>query len=130
MRVIEQRIEKRTAQLKLLEKLLDALPENDDIDEEDKTSTPRVSWVASEMEGYEDPKTLKGDEWQRLSRTACVNFTHEIASSDLFMTKSDAKQLAKEFMSQLIWLREYLDKMLKTPLADAHKNLKSRKSAA
>lgn len=129
MRVIEQRIEKRTAQLKLLEKLLDALPDNDETDDDPNTSTPRVSWVASEMEGYDD--TNRGqktdDDRQRLSRTACVNFTHDLASNDLFLTKSDAKQLAKEFMYQLAWLREYLDKMLKTPLSDAHKNLKSRK---
>lgn len=132
MRVIEQRIEKRTAQLKLLEKLLDALPDNDEADEDPNTSTPRVSWVASELEGFDDAnRGQKGDDDRiRLSRTACINFTHEISSNDLFMTKSDAQKLAKEFMNQLAWLREYLDKMLKAPIADAQKNLKYRKNAA
>lgn len=130
VRVIESRIEKRTAQVKRLEALLAAWPDGDDQEEDSALASPRTGWVSSELEAIvEAAKTQKGDDERiRISRSACVNLTREIAVDDPWMTKTDALKLAKEFNAQLVWLKEYMDTMLKSPLLEAHKNLKNRKA--
>jgi hypothetical protein len=127
---IEDRIEKRTTQLKKLEKWIDGWGDEDP--EEDPTGElkPRTDWLHLDQPSDEASRAANKEnvDEERITKVAAVHFTKEIAEDDYRMSKADAVHLVKEFNTQIAILKEYLHNILQSPLAEGRKALQAKQS--
>lgn len=129
---IEDRIEKRSNQLKKILSIIEGWGEVEEADEHNPPVSPRSDWLKAAIEANEEAARSqnKDEEKIRLTKVACVQLTQELHHEDGHISKADAMKLAKEFAGQIAALKEFLNNMLRTPLAEGIKNLKSRQTPA
>lgn len=125
--MIESRIEKRTTQLKKLEKYIDAWPADDESEDEATGHSPRTTWL--NLAGTDDITRLatkESVEEERITKVAAVHLTNEIAHDDLRLPKADALRLVKEFNEQIASLKEYVVNLRKGPLQQGIQHLQAK----
>ena len=127
---IEERIEKRSNQLKKLLTIVEGWNDNEEADEQSNPASPRTDWLCATIEANEEAARSqnKDEEKIRLTKVACVHLTQELHHDDGQISKADALKLAKEFSGQIASLKEFLNNMLRAPLAEGIKNLKAKQA--
>jgi hypothetical protein len=132
VKAIEERIEKRSAQLKKIEKWIEAWGADDDADDAAQTTFPRSDWLKAAIENNEEAarSANKDEEKIRLTKVACVHLSKEMVDEDFRMSRVDAQKLVKEFSGQVASLKEFLNNVLRSPLADGLKHLRSKQATS
>ena len=127
VKAIEERIEKRTAQLKKLEKWIEAWGDIDDAEDTAPSGSPRVEWLKTTLEDNEEARVAGNNEERvRVTKAACVYLSKEMVDDDYSISKADAQKLVKEFSGQVASLKDFLNNSLRGLLNEGSKNLKSR----
>lgn len=128
VKLLEDRIEKRTAQLKKLEKWIETWGDGEEGEEATTSSSPRADWLKAAIEEDEEARIagIKDDEKIRVTKAACVYLSKEIFDEDYSISKLDAQKLVKEFSGQVVQLKEFLHNILRSPINEGMKNLKAR----
>lgn len=127
VRIIEERIEKRSSQLKKIEKMLESWNEGEDGEDANILVSRRAEWLKMAIESNEEAN-IKEEDRVRLTKAACVYLSREMMMDDYTINKTDAQRLVREFTDQIAALREFLSHVLKSPLAEGHKNLRARQA--
>ena len=128
VKLIEDRIEKRTTQLKKLEKWIDGWADEDPEEDPSGLEKPRTDWLHLDQPGASDETRANKEnvDEERITKVAAVHFTKEVSEDDYRMSKSDALHLVKEFNTQIAILKEYLHTILQSPLAEGRKALQAK----